>query len=98
MRSSNRQRACETAIDLAMYVVGRQKLGVPQDSRDVFSLLQTAGILPAEIAQCMQRIVGFRTVVIHGYTHLNLEVVHSNITNQLGDRRAFSSTVIKVCA
>ncbi|ALA57269.1 hypothetical protein NITMOv2_0834 [Nitrospira moscoviensis] len=30
----NLQRACETAIDLAMYVVSQRKLGVPQDSRD----------------------------------------------------------------
>lgn len=50
----NLQRACETAIDLAMYVMSQRKLGVPQDSRDAFSLLQTAGILPADLAQHMQ--------------------------------------------
>jgi len=51
----NLQRACETAIDLAMYVVSHRKLGVPQDSRDAFVLLQTAGILPADLADRMQR-------------------------------------------
>lgn len=94
----NLQRACETAIDLAMYGVSQRKLGVPQDSRDAFLLLQTAGILPADLAQRMQRMVGFRNVAIHEYTRLNLEVVHSIITQQLDDFRTFSSTIVKACA
>lgn len=94
----NLQRACETAIDLAMYVVSERKLGVPQDSRDAFSLLKTAGVLPVELTQRMQRMVGFRNVAVHEYTRLNLEVVHSIITKQLDDFRTFSSTIVKACA
>jgi uncharacterized protein YutE (UPF0331/DUF86 family) len=93
----NLQRACETAIDLAMYVVSQRKLGVPQDSRDAFSLLQTAGILPADITERMQRMVGFRNVAIHEYTRLNLEVVHSILTKQLDDFRIFSSMIVRAC-
>jgi uncharacterized protein YutE (UPF0331/DUF86 family) len=93
----NLQRACETAIDLAMYVVSQRKLGVPQDSRDAFSLLQTAGILSADLAQRMQRMVGFRNVAVHEYTRLNLEVVRTIITKQLDDFRIFSSTIVKAC-
>lgn len=94
----NLQRACETAIDLAMYVVSQRKIGVPQDSRDAFSLLQTAGVLPAELAQRMQRMVGFRNVAVHEYARLNLDVVLSIITKQLDDFRTFSSTIVKACA
>jgi len=93
----NLQRACETTIDLAMYVVGTRKLGVPQDSRDAFALLQAGGLLPADLALRMQRMVGFRNVGIHEYTHLNLDVVHSIVTTQLDDFRVFSSTIVKVC-
>ncbi|MDP3089445.1 MAG: DUF86 domain-containing protein [Nitrospira sp.] len=91
----NLQRACETAIDLAMYVVNQCRLGTPQESRDAFTLLQTASILPADLATRMQRMVGFRNIAIHGYSRLNLEVVHSIITKQLDDFRAFSSTIVK---
>ena len=94
----NLQRACETAIDLAMYVVSQRKLGVPQDSRDAFTLLQTAGILSADLTTRMQRMVGFRNVAIHEYARLNLDVVHAIITMQLDDFRTFSSTIVKVCA
>ena len=91
----NLQRACETAIDLAMYVVNQRRLGVPQESRDAFTLLQTAGILPADLATRMQKMVGFRNIAVHEYTRLNLDVVHAIITKQLEDFRTFSSTIVK---
>ncbi len=94
----NLQRACETAIDLAMYVVSQRKLGVPQDSRDAFALLQIAGILPVNLAQRMQRMVGFRNVAIHEYSRLNLDIVHTIIAKRLDDFRAYSSTIVKACA
>ena len=91
----NLQRACETAIDLAMYVVNQRRLGAPQESRDAFVLLQTAGILPADLATRMQRMIGFRNIAVHEYTRLNLEVVQAIITRQLDDFRTFSSTIVK---
>lgn len=81
-----------------MYIVSQRKLGVPQDSRDAFSLLQTANILPADLAQRLQRMVGFRNVAVHEYTRLNLDVALSIITEQLNDFRTFSSTIVKACA
>ncbi len=40
----NLQRACEATIDLAMHIVKVKKLGVPQESRDAFSLLADGGL------------------------------------------------------
>jgi uncharacterized protein YutE (UPF0331/DUF86 family) len=81
----NLQRACETSIDLAMHIISRQRLGIPQDSRDAFTLLHTAGILPEELTVRMQHMVGFR----------NLDVVRAIITTQLDDFRHYSSTIVK---
>ena len=80
---------------MTLYVISRRRLGIPQDSRDAFTLLQTAGILPAELATRIQRMVGFRNVAVHEYTRLNLDVVHAIITKQLDDFRIFSSTIVK---
>lgn len=94
----NLQRACETSIDLAMYVISQRRLGLPQESRDAFTLLQTAGLLPADLAARMQRMVGFRNVAVHEYARLNLDIVHTIITKHLDDFRAFSSTIVQTCA
>ena len=45
----NLQRACEAAIDLAMHLVRRYQLGIPQESRDAFDLLVTSGRLDADL-------------------------------------------------
>jgi uncharacterized protein YutE (UPF0331/DUF86 family) len=94
----NLQRACETSIDLAMYVVSRRRLGIPQDSRDAFTLLQTAGVIPAELATRMQRMIGFRNVAVHEYTRVNLDIVRAIITTQLDNFRTFSSIMVKAFA
>ena len=94
----NLQRACETSIDLAMHVISRRRLGIPQDSRDAFAILQASGILPADLAVRMQHKVGFRNIAVHEYTRLNVDVVRSIITKQLDDFRFFSSTIVKAFA
>src|SRR5688500_3366374 len=94
----NLQRACETSIDLAMYVISQRRLGLPQESRDAITLLQTAGILPTDLATRMHRMVGFRNVAVHEYARLNLDIVHTIITKRLGDFRTFSSTIVNTCA
>jgi len=86
----NLQRACEAAIDAAMHLVRTRKLGVPQRSRDAFSLLQDAGILDAELSDVLKKMVGFRNVSIHDYTELNMKVVRSILERRLDDLRRFS--------
>ena len=70
---------------------------LPQDSRDAFTLLQTAELLSADLAMRMQRMVGFRNVAVHS-TRLSLDVIQSIIAKHLDDFRMFSSTIIKTCA
>ena len=47
----NLQRAAELCLDMANHVVRRRKLGVPKDSRESFTLLEKASLIPAELAR-----------------------------------------------
>ena len=91
----NLQRACEASIDLAMHVVRRSRLGVPQETRDAFRLLQESGVIPAELADRLMRMVGFRNVAIHDYRRLDLQIVKSIVTSRLDDFLAFTATLLK---
>lgn len=91
----NLQRACEAAIDLAMHFVRRERLGVPQETRDAFRLLQEGGILPAELAERLMRMVGFRNVAIHDYRRLDLDIVKSIVTSRLDDFFAFTEIALR---
>jgi uncharacterized protein YutE (UPF0331/DUF86 family) len=91
----NLQRACEAAIDLAMHVVRRRRLGVPQETRDAFRLLQEAGMLSPDLGDRLMRMVGFRNVAIHDYRRLDLQIVKRIVTSQLDDFLAFTATLLQ---
>lgn len=91
----NLQRACEASIDLAMYVVRVRRLGLPQESREAFSLLEQAGLLPAELARAMRAMVGFRNIAVHSYRELDLAIVRSIVHERLPDFEAFTSHVVR---
>jgi len=91
----NLQRACEASIDMAMYVVRTRKLGIPQDSREAFVLLESAGLLERALALRLKLMVGFRNVVVHDYAALNLEVVQSIVTQHLDEFLEFSRVMVQ---
>ena len=91
----NLQRACEASIDLAMHLVRKERLGIPQDSREAFDLLAGANMLDPELAASLKRVVGFRNVAVHDYTRLDLDIVRAIITQRLGDLGRFASECIR---
>ena len=58
----NLQRACETSIDAAMRIVRVKKLGVLEESRAAFELLEENGIIPVELSKNLKKMVGFRKI------------------------------------
>jgi uncharacterized protein YutE (UPF0331/DUF86 family) len=90
----NLQRACEAAIDLAMHLVADARLGVPQDSRDAFVLLEQGAGLSAALSESLRRMVGFRNVAVHDYRALSLDVVQAIVEHRADDLLAFARWAI----
>ena len=91
----NLQRACEASIDLAMHLVRKRRLGLPQESREAFDLLERAGLVTPDLARAMRAMVGFRNVAVHSYRELDLAVVRSIIHERLADFETFTSHVTR---
>lgn len=91
----NVQRACAAALDMGQHLILRERLGVPQSSRDVFELLVRGGWLEASLLPSMKNMVGFRNIAVHEYQSLQLPIVVSIITKHLGDFMAFSSGILR---
>ena len=89
----NLQRVCESAIDLAMHIVAGRNLGIPQDSRDAFRLMEKADLLGAELSERMQNMVGFRNIAIHPYQELNTRILQRILDEHLGDFEVFLDAV-----
>jgi uncharacterized protein YutE (UPF0331/DUF86 family) len=91
----NIQRVCEAVIDLAMHEVRLHHLGVPQESREAFSLLYQAGLTTKELGDRMMAMVGFRNIAVHDYQELNLDIVKQIVEKHLDDFLDFAKTMIK---
>ena len=81
----NIQRACEASLDMGQHLIRKHKLGVPQSSRDVFTLLATADFIPAELSENLKKIIGFRNIAVHEYQRLQLAVTEHVILHWLQD-------------
>lgn len=90
----NIQRACEAALDMGQHLIRREKLGVPQSSRDVFALLAKAGWIDAKLAERLQAMVGFRNIAVHDYQALQMPIVIAVITHHLDDFGAYSKALL----
>jgi uncharacterized protein YutE (UPF0331/DUF86 family) len=91
----NLQRACEQAIDLANYVIKTKKLGLPKDSKEAFQLLSENHIIPRELAEKLQKMIGFRNVLVHEYQKLDIDRMIDVIENRLTDLIDYTHLILK---
>ncbi|HPT69553.1 MAG TPA: DUF86 domain-containing protein [Syntrophomonas sp.] len=91
----NLQRACEATISLAMHRVAEQGWGVPNTSREVFTLLVDHGILEEELAKNLKAMVGFRNIAVHDYQKMDLEILKQIIEHHLIDLNNFAKIMLQ---
>jgi uncharacterized protein YutE (UPF0331/DUF86 family) len=89
----NLERACQAAIDAAMYLVAQGHLGVPQASADAFTLLDKAGRLDGGLAARLRAMVGFRNIAVHEYQKLNLDILKAIVEGRGADFVAFCAAL-----
>jgi uncharacterized protein YutE (UPF0331/DUF86 family) len=92
----NIQRACEAALDAGQHVIRNRRLGVPQSARDVFALLAAGGLINADLADKLKKMVGFRNIAVHQYQDLLVAITIAVITRGLDDLLDFSRTLLRI--
>jgi uncharacterized protein YutE (UPF0331/DUF86 family) len=91
----NIQRACEATLDMGQHIIRKERLGIPQSARDVFTLLAQANWINNDLADILKRMVGFRNIAVHDYQSLILPIVEKIINAHLDDFLTFSKVVLK---
>lgn len=90
----NMQRACEQSIDLANYVIKKEKLGMPTYSRESFEILERKGIISEELAISLSNMVGFRNLAVHEYASLDITLIKKIIEDHLEDFLDFTRKML----
>jgi uncharacterized protein YutE (UPF0331/DUF86 family) len=69
--------AAQCCIDLAMEMVARRGLGLPESNRDAFMRLAQARLLTSEQAEALGGWAGMRNVLAHLYGSIDLDRLDS---------------------
>lgn len=83
------QICIQAAQDVASHIVSELRLGEPSTNQALFTLLARAGWLDTHLADAMRAAVGFRNVLVHGYTSVDLDIVRDVMREHLTDMDAF---------
>ena len=90
----NLQRVVQAVIDLASHVVATEGLGLPDSVSGSFTLLENEGMIGAELAERLRKMVGFRNIVVHHYETIDPVIVEAILEKHLGDLRELSRIVV----
>lgn len=79
----------QCCVDLAMEMVARRGLGVPDSYREAFVRLAQAGLLTPDETRALQGWAGLRNVLAHLYTSIDLDRLFAAMIEDKQHLRAF---------
>ena len=91
----NLERMSQATIDIATHIIKSKKLGLPNSSRELFTLLRNSLIITEKSMENMQAMVGFRNIAVHDYQNLNIAIVISIVEVHLVDFEQFISEIFE---
>jgi len=91
----NVQRLCEASIDIATHYIRKNKLGIPQTSKENFEILEKNGVITKELSLRLQGMVGFRNIAVHDYQALNLKIVERVVEEYIYDGLKLAKMILE---
>ncbi|MFQ5882160.1 MAG: HepT-like ribonuclease domain-containing protein [Candidatus Methylomirabilales bacterium] len=88
------QTALEAVADIGNHLIAALNLRKPKARGEVVTILAEAGIIPTELARHLAQAIGLRHVIVHGYLHIVIALVHRIIQERLSDLEEFCRTVV----
>ncbi len=86
-------RACEQAIDLANHIIRMLKAGIPNESKEAFSRIAEGGVITPELSGKLEKMTGFRNIIVHSYQDTDINIVISVIEKDMSDLIEFTEAV-----
>jgi uncharacterized protein YutE (UPF0331/DUF86 family) len=77
--------AIESAIDVGQHLIAKNKLRVPEDYADTFTVLWEAGIIPEESLSGFREIARFKNRLVHIYWDVDDLVIHEILRDHTKD-------------
>ncbi len=90
------QVAIEASLQLCYHVCAKQLRQVPEEYAQCFALLESAGVIPAELSTNLQKAARCRNLLVHMYWKIDYHLVHQVIRESLNDLEGFARCIVMV--
>ena len=87
------QVAIQAGLDAASHIVADERLGEPSTYRDLIELLERAGYVPRTLSAELEKMAGFRNILVRGYDSVDLAIVKDIVENRLDDLEEFAELI-----
>ncbi len=84
----------ETVIDIASMVIAHEAEERPDSYREALRMLGRHGVLGREFAERFSDAAGFRNILVHGYTDVDLDEV-VEVFDRLDDFETFARSIVE---
>jgi uncharacterized protein YutE (UPF0331/DUF86 family) len=92
--SINLERAVQLSVDIGLQLITHLNKKPPDSMAEVFDELAAEGIIESSLADHMKSAVGFRNIAVHEYEEIDWNIVHSILTQYLGDFYSYIKRVL----
>ncbi|MFB6209197.1 MAG: DUF86 domain-containing protein [Candidatus Nanohaloarchaea archaeon] len=89
----NFQVALEIVLDICSMIISHEEMEKPGEYREMIKKLGETEILPEDFAERFQNAAGFRNVLVHQYTEIQVERLHEYLTDNLEDFDTFTKNI-----
>lgn len=89
------QLAIQAAMDIASHIVSDDLLGEPASNRELFELLAKNAWMTTELTETMQKMAGFRNILVHGYQTVDNRILRDVVEHRLEDLLKFVTMIRK---
>jgi uncharacterized protein YutE (UPF0331/DUF86 family) len=87
------QLSIQAILDIASHIAAGLAFPTPHDYRELLLTLGERGVLPAEFAEQIAGIAGFRSILVHEYLRVDLREVYRALHERLDDFREFARQI-----
>jgi uncharacterized protein YutE (UPF0331/DUF86 family) len=88
-------RLFEASIDIATHYIRKNKLGIPQTSKENFEILGNNNVITEKLSLRLQGMVGFRNIAVHDYQSLNLKIVEKVVEEYIYDSLELARMILE---
>jgi uncharacterized protein YutE (UPF0331/DUF86 family) len=92
----NLQKIIEAFIDVGKMIIAEKRFREPGNNREVFLILGEKKIFYPEFMTLVDKMIGMRNIIVHGYDRINDEIVYGVLKRNLKDIKKLIANLKKI--